>query len=109
MCLPSEIALPALRVTILGGSVNDLKTTFRDGIAVEGAIVRVEAPIGRPLDAQTLHEIDGLNLTLRDLTRHAQCLHLGASLYTARTPERVERLHSAELRRSLSRSAEQQG
>jgi hypothetical protein len=31
---------------ILDGSVNDLKTTFRDGIAVEGAIVRVEAPIG---------------------------------------------------------------
>ena len=29
---------------ILGGSVNDLKTTFRDGIAVEGAMVRVEAP-----------------------------------------------------------------
>jgi hypothetical protein len=64
---------------ILGDSVNDLKTTFRDGIAVEGAIVRVEAPIGRPLDAQTLHEIDRLNFTLRDLTRHAHCLHLGAS------------------------------
>jgi len=31
---------------ILGGSVNDLKTTFRDGFAVGGAIVRVEAPIG---------------------------------------------------------------
>ena len=29
---------------ILGDSVNDLKTTFRDGIAVERAIVRVEAP-----------------------------------------------------------------
>ena len=28
---------------ILGGSVNDLKTNFRDGIAVEAAIVRVEA------------------------------------------------------------------
>ena len=64
---------------ILGDSVNDLKTTFRDGIAVEGAIVRVEAPIGRPLDAQTLHEIDRLNFTLRDLTWHAQCLHPGAS------------------------------
>jgi hypothetical protein len=64
---------------ILDGSVDDLKTTFRDGIAVEGAIVRVEAPIGRPVDAQTLHEIDGLNFTLRDLTRHAQRLHLGAS------------------------------
>jgi hypothetical protein len=37
---------------ILGGSVNYLKTTFRDGIAVEGAIVRVEVPIGGPLDAQ---------------------------------------------------------
>jgi hypothetical protein len=59
--------------------VNDLKTTFRDGIAVEGAIVRVAAPLGRPLDAQTLHEIDRLNFTLRDLTRHAHCLHLGAS------------------------------
>jgi hypothetical protein len=64
---------------ILGGLVNDLKTTFRDGIAVESAIVRVEAPIWRPLDAQTLHEIDRLNFTLRDLTRHAHCLHLGAS------------------------------
>ena len=64
---------------ILGGSVNDLKTTFRDGIAVEGAMVRVEAPIGRPLDAQTLHEIDRLNLTLRDLTWRVQWLHLGAS------------------------------
>jgi hypothetical protein len=31
---------------ILGGSVNDLKTTFRDGIAVERAIVRVEVPTG---------------------------------------------------------------
>jgi hypothetical protein len=28
---------------ILGDSVNDLKTTFRDGIAIERAIVRVEA------------------------------------------------------------------
>ena len=64
---------------IFGVSVNDLKTTLRDGIAVEGAIVRVEAPMGRPLDAQTLHEIDRLNFTLRDLTRHAHCLHLGAS------------------------------
>ena len=79
MCSRPEIALPALQVTFLGGSVNDLKTTFRDGIAVEGAIVGVEASIGRPLDAQTLHEIDGLNFTLRDLTRHAQCPHLGAS------------------------------
>jgi hypothetical protein len=64
---------------ILGGSANDLKTTFRDGIAVEGAIVRVEGPVGRPLDAQTLHEIDRLNFTLRDLTRHAHCLRLGTS------------------------------
>ena len=64
---------------ILGGSVNDLKTTFRDGIAVEGAIVGVEVLNGGPLDAQPLQEIDRRNFTLRDLTRHAQCLHLGAS------------------------------
>jgi hypothetical protein len=90
---------------ILGASVNDLKTTFRDGIAVEGAIVRVEVPIGRALDAQTLHEIDRLNLTLRDLTRHAQRWHLGASGHlTGHSRERVEPLHSAETRRSLSRS-----
>jgi hypothetical protein len=37
---------------IFDDSVNDLKTTFRDGIAFERAIVRVEA-IGRPLAAQT--------------------------------------------------------
>jgi hypothetical protein len=71
---------------ILGGLVNDLKTTFRDGIAVEGAIVRVEAPIGRPLDAQTLHEIDRLNFTLRDLTRHAHCLASGRFLIRGSDP-----------------------
>jgi hypothetical protein len=38
---------------ILGDSVNDLKTTFRDGIAIEGAIVRVEAH-KTTLGAQTL-------------------------------------------------------
>ena len=89
---------------ILDDSVNDLKTTFRDGIAIERAIVRVEAHRATARRAN-LHEIDRLNLTLRDLTRHAKWLHLGASY----TPERVERLHSAELRRSLRRSAEQQG
>ena len=36
---------------ILGGSVNDLKTTFRDAIAVESAMVHVEA-IRWPPDAQ---------------------------------------------------------
>jgi hypothetical protein len=64
---------------ILAGWVNDLKTTFRGRIAIEGAIDRVETPIRRPFDAQTLHEIDRLNFALRDLTRHAQCLRLGAS------------------------------
>ena len=63
---------------ILGDSVNDLKTTFRDGIAIERAIVRVEAH-RRRLARKPLYEIDRLNFTLRDLTRHAQCLHLGAS------------------------------
>ena len=31
---------------ILGDSVNDLKTTFRDGIAVERPIVRRRGPYG---------------------------------------------------------------
>ena len=63
---------------ILDDSVNDLKTTFRDGIAFERAIVRVQAHTATARRAN-LHEIDRLNLTLRDLTRHGQWLHLGAS------------------------------
>ena len=45
MCLGRDRAASP-RLAILGGSVNDHKTTFRNGIAIEGAIVRVEVPKG---------------------------------------------------------------
>ena len=47
-------------VGILGGGVNDLKTTLRDAIAVESAIVRVEAIRQATARRARQYEIDRL-------------------------------------------------
>jgi hypothetical protein len=65
-------------VGILGGGVNDLKTTLRDAIAVESAIVRVEAHQAGDRSTRKAARNRQTDL-LRDLTRHPQRLHLGAS------------------------------
>ena len=65
-------------VGILGGGVNDLKTTLRDAIAVESAIVRVEGHQAGDRSTRKAARNRQTDL-LRDLTRHPQRLHLGAS------------------------------
>ena len=67
----------ALPVGILGGGVNDLKTTLRDA-AVESAIVCVEAHQAGDRSTRKAARNRQTDL-LRDLTRHPQRLHLGAS------------------------------
>jgi hypothetical protein len=66
------------RLGILGGGVNILKTTFRDAIAVENAIVRAEADptIARRANSARSRQTES---DARHLTPHARCLHLGVS------------------------------
>jgi hypothetical protein len=66
------------RLGILGGGVNNLKTTFRDAIAVENALVRAEADpaIAWRADSALSRQTESDS---RHLTPHARCLHLGVS------------------------------